>query len=174
MAWAPTLLMHPPTTWSTAPGSTPARRRTSICTGPRTSVGCAFDSEPPRLPMGERPASTMTTSRMLVSPWYSNAPRCRPHGRATAARRPSRAPPEATSRGRVEAQDLVPADGHDAPDRDRHVDDLGAGPYRPDPSSTTWGATWQPPLPNMRTVSKPSASNDPTASCRSPSTPMEA
>ena len=65
-ACAPTLLMHPPITWPTAADGTFARFRTSTITWASISVGCALDSAPFFLPMGDRPASTITTSRMTL------------------------------------------------------------------------------------------------------------
>src|SRR5215469_8747890 len=65
-ACAPTLLMHPPITWPTAAGATFARLRTSAITCASISVGCALDSAPFFLPIGDRPASTITTSRMTL------------------------------------------------------------------------------------------------------------
>ena len=43
-----------------------AALRNDASTGPSTSAGWAVASEPPRLPIAERPASTITTSRMQV------------------------------------------------------------------------------------------------------------
>src|SRR5438132_14041052 len=46
IAWAPTLLMQPPTTWPTAAEATPARLSTSIITCASSSVGCAAETAP--------------------------------------------------------------------------------------------------------------------------------
>src|SRR4051812_43832082 len=67
IAWAPTLLMQPPITCPTAPDSTPLRASKPVRTGPSTSAGWVAASAPPRLPIGDRSASTMTTSRTLAS-----------------------------------------------------------------------------------------------------------
>src|SRR5271167_3458710 len=51
IAWAPTLLMQPPTTWPTEAGATPARLSTSIITCASSSVGWAADRAPFFLPI---------------------------------------------------------------------------------------------------------------------------
>ncbi len=58
-ACSPTWDTQPPTTWSTAPASTPARSTAARSTRPSRSAGCSVDSPPPRRPRGERTASRM-------------------------------------------------------------------------------------------------------------------
>ena len=61
---SPTWLTHPVTTWPTSAGSMPDRDTSSLSTVPSSSAGCTVDSPPLRRPMGERTASTITTSVM--------------------------------------------------------------------------------------------------------------
>ncbi len=60
-ACSPTWLTQPPTTWPTSVGSMPVRSMIARWTFDSTSAGCMVDRPPPRLPMGVRTASTMTT-----------------------------------------------------------------------------------------------------------------
>ena len=53
---------QPPTTWSTAAGSTPVRRNSSASGAASRSAGCSVDSPPLRRPTGVRTAPTTTTS----------------------------------------------------------------------------------------------------------------
>src|SRR5881392_1228238 len=64
---SPTWDTHPPTTCSTWAGSVPDRSTTACWTAPSSSDGCTLDNPPPRLPMGVRTASTITTSVMTAS-----------------------------------------------------------------------------------------------------------
>src|SRR6266540_5999507 len=57
---SPACVTHPPTTSSTVPASTPARLMTSTSACRSTSVALSSDSQPLRLPIGVRTASTMT------------------------------------------------------------------------------------------------------------------
>src|SRR5262249_32947098 len=63
----PTWLTHPPTTCPTSAGSMPARSINSFCTIDNASAEWNVDMPPPRRPIGERTASTMTTSLPLSS-----------------------------------------------------------------------------------------------------------
>src|SRR5215831_389645 len=68
----PTWLTQPPTTWPTSTGSMPDRCTSSASTLPNRSAEWMVDSPPPRRPIGERTASTMTTS--LIGPAYDDSP----------------------------------------------------------------------------------------------------
>ncbi len=59
---------QPPTTWSTASGSTPVRRNSSASGAARRSAGCSVDNPPLRRPTGVRTAPTTTTSVPVASP----------------------------------------------------------------------------------------------------------
>src|SRR6478672_11468069 len=59
---SPTWLTQPATTWPISPGSMPERSITSCCIVANRSAGCMDERPPPRLPIGERTASTITTS----------------------------------------------------------------------------------------------------------------
>jgi hypothetical protein len=61
---SPTWLTQPATTWSTSVGSMPERSISSVRTVPSRSAGWTLAKPPLRRPMGERTASTMTTSVM--------------------------------------------------------------------------------------------------------------
>jgi hypothetical protein len=63
-ACMPTWLTQPPTTCSTSLGSMPERSISSFCTAASRFAECMVERPPLRRPMGERTASTITTSRM--------------------------------------------------------------------------------------------------------------
>src|ERR1700682_5423319 len=75
IACMPTWPTHPPTTCPTSAGRTPARSRTARSTYPSSSTEWVVDSPPPRLPNGERTASTITTSGIGLPP-SSGVHRC--------------------------------------------------------------------------------------------------
>ena len=61
---SPAWVTHPPTTCSTAAGSIPARLTTSTWAAPRMSGARRPESQPLRLPIGVRTASTITGCAM--------------------------------------------------------------------------------------------------------------
>ena len=63
-ACIPTWDTQPPTTWPTSVGSTPDRSMHSLRTAANRSAEWMVERPPPRRPMGERTASTITTSRI--------------------------------------------------------------------------------------------------------------
>src|SRR5882757_11585822 len=62
--WSPIWLTHPHTTSSMITGSIPVRSTSAVSTSADRSCGCIPASEPLRLPIGVRTASTMTASGM--------------------------------------------------------------------------------------------------------------
>ena len=66
--WSPTCETQPQTTSSTISGSMPARSTSALSTSADRSAACMSDSPPLRLPTGVRTASTITVSRILLTP----------------------------------------------------------------------------------------------------------
>src|SRR5690606_41475914 len=67
-AWSPTWLTQPHWTSSIVAGSKPVRSASAVSTWADRLTGWISDSAPPRRPMGERTASTITASRMRIRP----------------------------------------------------------------------------------------------------------
>src|SRR5690242_15774269 len=65
---SPAWVTQPPATWSTPPGSMPARSSSPVCARPRISAACRPASAPPRLPIGVRTASMMTAVPTAAPP----------------------------------------------------------------------------------------------------------
>src|SRR6187431_2783457 len=84
-ACSPTWLTQPPTTWPTSVGSMPVRSTIARWTIESTSAGCMVDRPPPRLPMGVRTASTMTTFE-LEEAEFDMTPTVERAGRSGSAR----------------------------------------------------------------------------------------
>ena len=68
-AWEPMVSQQPRITSSTAPGSTPVRVISALIECAARSAECTAASAPPRLPTGERTASTMKASGQGYAWW---------------------------------------------------------------------------------------------------------
>src|SRR6202044_494369 len=82
-ACSPACITQPQMTSSTIPGSMPALVASPLSTCADSSAGCTPESPPLRLPTGERTASTMTASGMVMSPLTGSCLDCQPRGWAT-------------------------------------------------------------------------------------------